>query len=46
MVSKLNAERDLLRGIRAILSGDEFFNSPGTEVPNVKTAKASRAHSA
>jgi CheY-like chemotaxis protein len=46
MVSKLNAERDLLRGIRAILSGDEFFNSSGTEVPNVKTAKASRAHSA
>jgi len=34
VVSKMHAERDLLRGVRAVLAGDEFYNP------------SSRAHSA
>ena len=29
-VSKINAERDLLRGIRTVLAGGEFFDSAAT----------------
>jgi signal transduction histidine kinase/AmiR/NasT family two-component response regulator len=46
MVSKLHAERDLLRGIRAVLGGGEFFSDVEPETPKAAAARASRSRSA
>lgn len=46
MVSKLHAERDLLRGIRTVLGGAEFFNDVEPESPKAAAARASRGRSA
>jgi signal transduction histidine kinase/FixJ family two-component response regulator len=45
MVSKLHAERDLLRGVRTVLGGGEFFNSE-PESAKASAARASRGGSA